>query len=52
MGHATASFPLDVYGHISARMQEDSARRMEEYIQRVEKPGWGKHWDKFLAPLF
>ena len=52
MGHATASFTLDVYGHVSDRMQEDSARRMEEYIQRVEKTGWGKHWGKFLGPTY
>ena len=33
LGHATASFTLDVYGHVSQRMQEDSAARMEAYIQ-------------------
>lgn len=33
LGHATAAFTLDVYGHVSERMKEDSARRMEGYIQ-------------------
>ncbi len=33
LGHATASFTLDVYGHVSEKMREDSADRMEAYIQ-------------------
>lgn len=33
LGHATAAFPLDVYGHVSERMKEDSAARMEAYIE-------------------
>lgn len=32
LGHATASFTLDVYGHVSERMKEDSAARMQKYI--------------------
>lgn len=32
LGHATAAFTLDVYGHVSERMKEDSAARMEAYI--------------------
>lgn len=35
LGHATASFTLDVYGHVSDRMKEESARRQEEYIARL-----------------
>ena len=35
MGHATAAFTLDVYGHVSERMKEDSAARMEAYIQAL-----------------
>lgn len=31
LGHATAAFTLDVYGHVSERMKEDSAARMEGY---------------------
>ena len=30
LGHATASFTLDIYGHVSERMKEDSRNRMEE----------------------
>lgn len=33
LGHATAAFTLDVYGHVSERMKEDSAARMETYIR-------------------
>ena len=32
MGHASAAFTLDVYGHVSERMKEDSAARMEAYL--------------------
>lgn len=32
LGHATAAFTLDVYGHVSERMKEDSAARMQQYI--------------------
>lgn len=35
LGHATASFTLDVYGHVTDQMQKASAERMEAYIQRV-----------------
>lgn len=35
LGHATASFTLDVYGHVSERMKEDSAARMEKYINEL-----------------
>lgn len=33
LGHATAAFTLDVYGHVSERMRDDSAARMEKYIE-------------------
>ena len=33
LGHATAAFTLDVYGHVSERMKEDSANRMQQYIE-------------------
>lgn len=35
LGHATAAFTLDVYGHVSERMKEDSAARMEGYIKGI-----------------
>lgn len=35
LGHATAAFTLDVYGHVSERMKEDSAARMEGYIRGI-----------------
>ena len=35
LGHATAAFTLDVYGHVTAQMRQDSANRMERLIQSV-----------------
>lgn len=35
LGHATAAFTLDVYGHVSEKMKEDSAARMEAYIKAI-----------------
>jgi len=34
-GHATAAFTLDVYGHVSQKMREESAARMEAYINSL-----------------
>ena len=34
LGHATATFTLDVYGHVTDQMKEEkSASRMEQFIQ-------------------
>lgn len=33
LGHATAAFTLDVYGHVTDQMKQDSAQRMERYIE-------------------
>jgi len=35
LGHATASFTLDVYSHVSQKMRQQSAERMEQFIQKV-----------------
>ncbi len=35
LGHATAAFTLDVYGHVTAQMRKDSAERMEQVIRKV-----------------
>lgn len=35
LGHATAAFTLDVYGHVSEQMKAASAARMEAYISSV-----------------
>ena len=35
LGHATAAFTLDVYGHVSEKMKEDSAARMQAYIEKM-----------------
>lgn len=35
LGHATAAFTLDVYGHVSERMKDESAARMEAYIKAL-----------------
>ena len=36
LGHATAAFTLDVYGHVSEKMKDESASRMEQYIKGLE----------------
>jgi len=33
--HATASFTMDVYGHVSQKMKQQSAGRMEGHIQQL-----------------
>ncbi len=35
LGHATAAFTLDVYGHVSERMMEEHANRQQEYIKAL-----------------
>ena len=35
LGHATAAFTLDVYGHVTNQMKKASANRMEQFIQQV-----------------
>lgn len=35
LGHATAAFTLDVYGHVSDKMKADSSARMETYIKGI-----------------
>ncbi|MBQ8237370.1 MAG: site-specific integrase [Oscillospiraceae bacterium] len=35
LGHATASFTLDVYGHVTEQMKQASAARMEQFIKAV-----------------
>lgn len=35
MGHHTAAFTLDVYGHVTEEMKQASAARMEAYIKGI-----------------
>lgn len=35
LGHATASFTLDVYGHVSEKMKNESAARMQKYFEKI-----------------
>ena len=35
LGHATAAFTLDVYGHVTDQMKRDSADRMQKFIKSV-----------------
>ena len=35
LGHATAAFTLDVYGHVTKQMKEASAARMDAFIKTV-----------------
>lgn len=36
LGHQTAAFTLNVYGHVTDRMKEKSAQRMENFIEGVK----------------
>lgn len=35
LGHATAAFTLDIYGHVTDQMKRESANRMERFINAV-----------------
>ena len=35
LGHYTAAFTLDVYGHVTDKMRQDSADRMQKYIDII-----------------
>ena len=35
LGHHTAAFTLDVYGHVTEKMKQDSADRMEKFIKGI-----------------
>jgi len=35
LGHATASFTLDVYGHVTQKMKNDSAERMQQFWSAI-----------------
>ena len=35
LGHATATFTLDIYGHVTEKMKRRSAERMESFIRSV-----------------
>lgn len=36
LGHATAAFTLDIYGHVTDQMKRESANRMQQYIRRIK----------------
>lgn len=38
LGHATAAFTLDIYGHVTNQMKQNSAGRMEQFIQSISSP--------------
>lgn len=35
LGHATAAFTLDVYGHVTEKMKRESADQLEQFIKAV-----------------
>lgn len=37
LGHATAQFTLDVYGHVTQKMRQDSANRMQQFYDQLQK---------------
>lgn len=36
LGHHTAAFTLNTYGHTTEKMKEESANRMEQYIKNIK----------------
>jgi len=39
LGHHSAGFTLDTYGHVTEKMKQDSANRMEAFIKSVQNAG-------------
>ena len=37
LGHATAQFTLDTYGHVTQKMRQDSANRMQHFYEQLSK---------------
>ncbi len=37
LGHATVAFTLDVYGHVSDEMRQESATKMQEFYNRFQQ---------------
>lgn len=37
LGHATASFTADIYGHVSEEMKQDAAKRMQQHFEAMMK---------------
>ena len=37
LGHQTAAFTLDTYAHVTKEMKQESAARMDAFIQRVKQ---------------
>ena len=37
LGHATAAFTLDVYGHVTEKMKRDSATRMQRFYESIRE---------------
>ena len=37
LGHATAQFTLDVYGHVTQKMKQDSANRKQLFYDQLTK---------------
>ena len=35
LGHATAAFTLDVYGHVTEKMKQESAAQLDQFIKTV-----------------
>lgn len=39
LGHATAAFTLDVYAHVTVKMRQDSAARMQQFYDQLKNDG-------------
>ncbi len=38
LGHHTAAFTLDIYGHVTDRLRRENAQRMQAYINSLQSP--------------
>ena len=36
LGHHTAAFTLDTYAHVTEKMRQESARRMDRFIEGIQ----------------
>lgn len=46
LGHATAAFTLDVYGHVTPQMKKGSAARMKKFIRTRVEPVRKNLWPR------
>ena len=51
LGHATVTFTLDVYGHVSEKMRRQSAEKLEGFIQSVNAKARQSETQQSVPPI-